>query len=88
MSLPNRFYECLSAEVAQFISKEAVDSMKIAGYHVKPSWIVKGRADVEAMMPKARRIAAEQSEAWFSVAEKEKTKLKRQVRSAVRRMRK
>lgn len=76
MSLPNRFYECLTAELCQFVSAESVPSLETAGYTVDLKWVVEDHSEISARMRNARRIANAQSEAWYRIAEQDHNHLR------------
>jgi hypothetical protein len=82
-SLANRFYECLSAGVAQFIDQNTLGTFKQARIDVDPKWIVRNAADVAALLPKARAIAAAQQKAWTRPYHNE---LARDVRAAYKKL--
>lgn len=76
MSLPNRFYECLQAGVAQYVSREMVSSLNKAGYKVDEKWTVVDGGELYLLTSDGhRKIARAQRAEWANIALRERTSL-------------
>lgn len=80
MSLPNRFYEALSAGVAMYISAEFLPTLAKAGYKVEKEWIITHNAGL--LEKPHKKIAEKQHAAWMTRAVREKVNLKKALKKA------
>lgn len=64
VSPAGRFYEALSAGVAQFIDADAVPNLERAGFVVDPMWTVTTALEVKVKLRYAPTIARAQRRAW------------------------
>lgn len=83
---PNRFYEALSAGVAQFMNRSMADRLESAGYSVRDSYVIQGHKELTAMSLKKLNYTAEkQNSDWANLALKHKRRLPYKVREAYKR---
>lgn len=82
-SVANRFYEALSAGLAIFIDKNAVNTFDEEGLYVDPKWVVSSAQDVAHLLPSSRKIAEEQKAAWPGLFREE---LDHDIAAALRRL--
>jgi len=60
----NRFYECLSAGVAQFFDEGSCANLRAAGFAVPAEWIVNTADDVQAKLPFVDSVRKCQRALW------------------------